>query len=51
MPKKKNKKGDKQEEDKKTAERDTTADKTGSDDKEKGLYLTQIRYLNEQLER
>ncbi|KAF1389565.1 hypothetical protein PFLUV_G00074720 [Perca fluviatilis] len=55
MPKKKDKKsGDKQDEAKKTSKKEsseTPAVKTGSDDKEKDLYLTQIRYLNEQLER
>lgn len=55
MPKKKdNKSGDKQGKDKKTPKKDssaTDADKTGSGDKEKDLYLTQIRYLNEQSER
>ncbi|XP_070759876.1 cilia- and flagella-associated protein 157-like [Enoplosus armatus] len=55
MPKKKDKKsGDKQDEVKKTSKKEsstTPADKTASDDKEKALYLTQIRYLNEQLER
>lgn len=52
MPKKKDKKGDdKQDEDKKTVKKDTPADKTGSGGREKDLYLTQMRYLNEQLER
>lgn len=55
MPKKKDKKrGDKQDEASKTKKKEisaTPADKTASDDKEKDLYLTQIRYLNEQLER
>ncbi|XP_031161807.1 cilia- and flagella-associated protein 157 [Sander lucioperca] len=55
MPKKKDKKsGDKQDEAKKTSKKESSAapaNKTGSDDKEKDLYLTQIRYLNEQLER
>ncbi|XP_032370898.1 cilia- and flagella-associated protein 157 [Etheostoma spectabile] len=55
MPKKKDKKsGDKQDEAKKTSKKESSAasaDKTGSDDKERDLYLTQIRYLNEQLER
>lgn len=55
MPRKKDKKsGDKQDEAKKTSKKEsssTPADKTGSEDKEKDLYLTQIRYLNEQLER
>ncbi|XP_070820786.1 cilia- and flagella-associated protein 157-like [Chaetodon trifascialis] len=55
MPKKKDKKsGDKQDKDRKTPKKDssaTPADKTASDDKEKDFYLTQIRYLNEQLER
>lgn len=55
MPKKKDKKiGDKQDEVKKTSKYEssaTPADKTASDDKEKDLYLIQIRYLNEQLER
>lgn len=55
MPKKKDKKSaDKQDKDKKTPKKDssaTHADKTPSDDKEKDLYLTQVRYLSEQLER
>ncbi|XP_044051952.1 cilia- and flagella-associated protein 157-like isoform X2 [Siniperca chuatsi] len=55
MPKKKDKKsGDKQDEVKKTSKKEsspTPADKTASDDKEKALYPTQIRFLNEQLER
>ncbi|XP_071340021.1 cilia- and flagella-associated protein 157-like [Trachinotus anak] len=52
MPKKKEKKnGDKQDEAKKTSKKESPADKNGSDDKEKDLYLTQIRYLNDQLER
>ncbi|XP_035513720.1 cilia- and flagella-associated protein 157-like [Morone saxatilis] len=55
MPKKKDKKsGDAQDEDKKTQKKDRTAtpaDKPAPDDKEKDLYLIQIRYLNEQLER
>ncbi|XP_068460769.1 cilia- and flagella-associated protein 157-like isoform X2 [Clinocottus analis] len=51
MPRKKEKK---QDEVKKTAKKEsssTPADKSGSEDKEKSLYLIQIRYLNEQLER
>ena len=55
MPRKKDKKsGEKQDEAKKMSKKgssSTPADKTGSEDKEKDLYLTQIRYLNEQLER
>uniref|UniRef100_A0A3P8SLU7 Cilia- and flagella-associated protein 157 n=1 Tax=Amphiprion percula TaxID=161767 RepID=A0A3P8SLU7_AMPPE len=55
MPKKKEKKtGEKQEETKKTPNKsssETPADKTSADDKEKDLYLTQIKYLTEQLER
>ncbi|KAM7415659.1 hypothetical protein PAMA_017947 [Pampus argenteus] len=55
MPKKKGKKSvEKQDEDKTTQKKESPvipADKSGSDDKEKDLYLTQIRYLNEQLER
>ncbi|XP_020507028.2 cilia- and flagella-associated protein 157 [Labrus bergylta] len=54
MPKKKDKKGaDKQDDNKKTPKKgtaDTPGDKTASDDREKELYLIQIRYLNEQLE-
>ncbi|XP_062273909.1 cilia- and flagella-associated protein 157 [Scomber scombrus] len=48
MPKKKDKK---QDEDKKTKKKESVADKTEPDDSEKDLYRTQIRYLNEQLER
>lgn len=52
MPKKKdNKSGDKQDKGKKNDSSATKADKNGSDDKEKDLYLTQIRYLNEKSER
>ncbi|XP_069034602.1 cilia- and flagella-associated protein 157-like [Embiotoca jacksoni] len=52
MPKKKDKKsGDKQDQNKKTPKKDSVADKSGSTDKEKDLYLTQMRYLNEELER
>uniref|UniRef100_UPI0037E91A0B cilia- and flagella-associated protein 157 n=1 Tax=Semicossyphus pulcher TaxID=241346 RepID=UPI0037E91A0B len=55
MPKKKDKKsGDKQDDKKKTSKKEsleTSRDKTASDDREKDLYLTQIQYLNEQLER
>ncbi|KAM7391135.1 hypothetical protein PAMP_021849 [Pampus punctatissimus] len=55
MPPKKGKKSvEKQVEDKTTQKKESPVipeDKTGSDDKEKDLYLTQIRYLNEQLER
>lgn len=55
MPKKKDKKtGDKQKEDKKTSKKDTSAtpaNKSSHDEKDKDLYLTQIRYLDEQLER
>ncbi|XP_056232195.1 cilia- and flagella-associated protein 157-like [Seriola aureovittata] len=52
MPKKKDKKSsNKQDEAKKPQKSETPADKNVSDDKEKDLYLTQIRYLNEQLER
>ncbi|XP_029366201.1 cilia- and flagella-associated protein 157-like [Echeneis naucrates] len=52
MPKKKeNKSSNKQDEVKKTQERETSGDKNGSDAKEKDLYLIQIRYLTEQLER
>ncbi|TKS77927.1 Cilia- and flagella-associated protein 157 [Collichthys lucidus] len=55
MPKKKDKKtGDKQKEDKKTSKKDTSAtpaNKSSHDEKDKDLYLTQIRHLDEQLER
>ncbi|XP_029999158.1 cilia- and flagella-associated protein 157-like [Sphaeramia orbicularis] len=54
MPKKKDKKTSEQDEDNKTRKKESrvaSVDKTASDDKEKRLYLTQIRYLNEQLER
>ncbi|XP_040898799.1 cilia- and flagella-associated protein 157 [Toxotes jaculatrix] len=52
MPKKKDKKSSgKQDEDQKTPKKETPADKNGSGDKERDLYLIQIRYLNEQLER
>ncbi|XP_029016774.1 cilia- and flagella-associated protein 157 [Betta splendens] len=47
MPKKKNKKDDY----KQDKEKDTAADNSSATDKEKDVYLTQIRYLNEQLER
>ncbi|XP_058492601.1 cilia- and flagella-associated protein 157-like isoform X2 [Solea solea] len=51
MPKKKEKKSsDNRDEEKKTTQR-SAAQTSGSDDREKTLYLTQIRYLNEQLER
>ena len=48
MPKKKDKK---QDEDKKTKKKENVADKPAPDDSEKDLYRTQIRYLNQQLER
>ncbi|XP_031726478.1 cilia- and flagella-associated protein 157-like [Anarrhichthys ocellatus] len=56
MPKKKEKKSDdmKRDEVKKTSKKEsssTRAAKSVSDDREKDLYLTQIRYLNEQVER
>ncbi|KAI3371951.1 hypothetical protein L3Q82_006825 [Scortum barcoo] len=52
MPKNKGKKsGDKQDEANKTKKKETSVDKTACDDKEKDLYLTQLRHLNEQLER
>lgn len=52
MPKKKVKKsGDKQDKGKKNDSSATNADKNDSDDREKELYLTQIRYLNEKSER
>lgn len=55
MPKKnkKDKKsGDKQKnEAKKTGNTETPTDKSGSDDRERALFLTQLRYLSEQLER
>uniref|UniRef100_A0A3B4ZJ45 Cilia- and flagella-associated protein 157 n=1 Tax=Stegastes partitus TaxID=144197 RepID=A0A3B4ZJ45_9TELE len=54
MPKKKEKNsGEKQDETKKTPKKDnsaTPAVKTGLGDKEKDLYLTQIKYLTDQLE-
>ncbi|XP_028269818.1 cilia- and flagella-associated protein 157 [Parambassis ranga] len=56
MPKKKEKKrGEKkQDEGKKRQKHESSAaaaDKPGSDDREKELYLTQVKYLNEELER
>lgn len=52
MPKKKEKQSIQQDKDKKTQKRETSATNySGSDDKEKTLYLIQIRYLNEKLER
>lgn len=54
MPKKKDKKTSEPAEDIKSRKKESevaSVDKTASDDKEKRLYLTQIRYLNEQLER
>ncbi|KAF3695411.1 Cilia- and flagella-associated protein 157 [Channa argus] len=52
MPKKKVERGgDKPDEDKKTQKKDSLPERTEPDDKERALYLTQIRYLNEQLER
>ncbi|XP_068166282.1 cilia- and flagella-associated protein 157-like isoform X2 [Antennarius striatus] len=52
MPKKKAKeRGDHRNEEKTTWKTDSTdSNKSASDDKEKNLYLTQIRYLNERLE-
>uniref|UniRef100_H2UT99 Cilia- and flagella-associated protein 157 n=1 Tax=Takifugu rubripes TaxID=31033 RepID=H2UT99_TAKRU len=52
MPKKKEKQSIQQDKDNKTQKRETSASNySGSDDKEKTLYLIQIRYLNEKLER
>ncbi|XP_022050738.1 cilia- and flagella-associated protein 157 isoform X2 [Acanthochromis polyacanthus] len=54
MPKKEKKTGEKQGETKKAPNKsssETSADKTDPDNKEKDLYLTQIKYLTEQLER
>lgn len=52
MPKKKEKKIDEKDKDNKTQIRGTSAaNYSGSDDKEKNLYLIQIRYLNEKLDR
>jgi len=55
MPKKKEKKsGDKQNGNTKAPKTEgppTSAYKTSSADRERDLYLTQIRYLNEELER
>lgn len=52
MPKKKEKKKDQQDNDNRTQKRDTSAaNYSGSDDKEKNVYLIQIRYLNEKLDR
>ncbi|XP_068594883.1 cilia- and flagella-associated protein 157 [Brachionichthys hirsutus] len=52
MPKMKEKrKGDNQNEEKKDGPRKDSNKSGGSDDKEKNLYVTQIRYLNESLER
>lgn len=52
MPKKKEKKSDQKDKDNKTQIRGTSASNySGSDDKEKNLYLIQIQYLNEKLDR
>ncbi|XP_041855706.1 cilia- and flagella-associated protein 157-like [Melanotaenia boesemani] len=55
MPKKKEKKsGDKRNENSKTPKKEsspTSANKTNPDDNEKDIYLTQIRHLNEELDR
>lgn len=52
MPKKKEKQSIQQDKDNKTQKRETSATNySDSDDKEKTLYLIQIRYLNEKLER
>lgn len=52
MPKKKEKKKDQLDNDNKAQKRDTSAaNYSGSDDKEKNIYLIQIRYLNEKLDR
>lgn len=52
MPKKKENKIDQKEKDNKTQKKETSAaNYSGSDDKEKNLYLIQIRYLNEKLDR
>lgn len=52
MSKKKENKIDQKDKDDKTQKRGTSAaNYSGSDDKEKNLYLIQIRYLNEKLDR
>lgn len=52
MPKKKENKTGQKGKDNKTPPRETSAaNYSGSDDKEKSLYLIQIRYLNEKLDR
>ncbi|XP_061585880.1 cilia- and flagella-associated protein 157 [Cololabis saira] len=52
MPKKKDKTtGEKTDEKKKTSRKESPVNKTGFDDKEKDLYLIQIRHLTEELER
>lgn len=55
MPKKKDKKKeDKQDEERKTLPKDSSTKgvaSSSSGDREKNLYLTQILYLNERLER
>uniref|UniRef100_A0A8C2WRL3 Cilia- and flagella-associated protein 157 n=1 Tax=Cyclopterus lumpus TaxID=8103 RepID=A0A8C2WRL3_CYCLU len=51
MPKKKEKKQDDVKKAAKKENSPTAAGKSGSEDKEKHLYLIQMRYLNEQLER
>lgn len=52
MPKKKENKVDQRDKDNKTQITGTSATKySGSDDKEKNLYLSQIRHLNEKLDR
>lgn len=48
MPKKDNKSDNKEDEDKNTSVKDSSVTAA---DSEKALYLTQIRYLDEQLER
>lgn len=52
MPKKKENKIDQKDKDNKTQIRGiSAANYSGSDDKDKNLYLIQIRYLNEKLDR
>lgn len=52
MPKKNEKKNLQQNKDNNTQKRESSATNySGSDDKDKSLYLIQIRYLNEKLER
>lgn len=52
MPKKKENETDPKDKDNKTQKRGTSAaDYSGSDYKEKNLYLIQIQYLNEKVDR